>query len=146
MFQSECFKICHTFGIRQSTYFLLFVFNFSWNETKREFSYSKKIQSTFWIHFTGSISSSRKSFISEEYLFSVTSVEKRERRGTLRHLLLGDFAIEVLAATHNLHFLHLFKFKSYLSIHHQFTCLFIFGNGFFFGRIMMREKRDGTYS
>ena len=36
--------------------------------------------------------------------------------------------------------------KSYLSIHHQFTCLFIFGNGFFFGRIMMREKRDGTYS
>ena len=72
--------------------------------------------------------------------------EERERRGTLRHLLLGDFAIEVLAATHNLHFLHLFKFKSYLSIHHQFTCLFIFGNGFFFGRIMMREKRDGTYS
>ena len=136
MVQSECFKICLTFGIRQSTYFLLFVFNFSW-KYRAHFEY---------ISLEAFHQAENYLFLKSTYLFSVTSVEKRERRGTLRHLLLGDFAIEVLAATHNLHFLHLFKFKSYLSIHHQFTCLFIFGNGFFFGRIMMRKKRDGTYS
>ena len=89
MFQSECFKICHTFGIRQSTYFILFVFNFSWNETKRGSYRIPIIQSTFWIHFTGSISSSRKSFISEEYLFSVTYMWRRERKE--RHIATPTF-------------------------------------------------------
>ena len=134
MFHSKCFKICHTFGIRQSSYFLLFVFNFSW-KYRAHFEYI----SLEAFHLA-------ESFLFLKSTYSLLLMWRREKGGTLRHLLLGDFAIEVLAATHNLHFLHLFKFKSYLSIHHQFTCLFIFGNGFFFGRIMMREKRDGTYS
>ena len=119
-----------------TTIYLLFVFNFSW-KYRAHFEY---------ISLEAFHQAESYLFLKSTYSLLLICGEERERRGTLRHLLLGDFAIEVLAATHNLHFLHLFKFKSYLSIHHQFTCLFIFGNGFFFGRIMMREKRDGTYS
>ena len=132
MFQSECFKICHTFGIRQSTYFSFLI---SHENTEH-------ILNTFhWKHF---IKQKVIYFWRVLILCYFCGEERKERHiatPTFRRFCYWSTSSHTqpsFPASFQIQVLSIDSSSIYSPIH--------LGNGFFFGRIMMREKRRGGTS